>query len=84
MIALENELSKDIELAEKVYAELLENDDMYTKLCAAAACLHLNLHIEKSVKILENIVMTGDSMSAISADRNLKIWRGEIGPNDPS
>ena len=83
LIATENELGKDIDLAEQVYAVLIESEDMYIKQCAATACLFLNIHIKKAVKILEHQIKRGEVWEAMSAERQLKIWRGEISHNDP-
>ena len=82
MIRLDDELYKDIDLAEKVYAELLEIEDMYIQLTVAARCLNLNLHVESAMKTLEFICVKGEKMHSMYAERTLKIWRGEIGPND--
>jgi len=83
LTALENTLDNDLEMAGEVYAELLDNEDTYIKQRSAAACLHLNLHIKKSVKILEYLRKHGERWETMGAERQLKIWRGEIGPNDP-
>ena len=78
-----DELKENIDLAEKVYSELLENEDIDIQQGAATNCLELNIHIKKSVKILEHISKKGDGWFAAGAKRTLKIWRGEIGPYDP-
>jgi len=83
LIPLIEELTKDHDLSEKVFEELLENNDPFIRQNAASHCLSLNLHIEKSVKTLKGFLKHGKPWEAMGAERSLKIWRGEIGPNDP-
>jgi len=83
LIALEDELSQDVELTEEVFSALLENEDSYIQQNIAGRCLSLNLHIKKSVEILERTSENGDRMSAMGAERTLKIWRGELKPDAP-
>ena len=81
--ALCDEIDTDIELAGKVYSKLMHNEDRAIQLRAAGVCLKLNLHIEKAVEILERLTKTGNPWYSMPAERALKIWRGEIGPDDP-
>jgi len=81
--ALQEEICKDNDLAEKIFFELLRNHDITVLLNATACCIHFNLHIEEAVKTLEFIIISGDRWNAEWAERTLKIWRGEIGPDDP-
>ena len=83
LTVLENALANDIEMAKEVFGELLESENMFIKQNAATHCLELSLHIKKSVKILEHICKKGEVWNAMGAERQLKIWRGEIEPDDP-
>ena len=83
LYVLDSELRKDIVLMEKVYSDLLENEDKCIRQSTASGCLAANLHIKRSVEILEHIARSNDRWEAMPAERTLKIWRGEIDPNDP-
>ena len=83
LIALDDELHKDIPLAEKVYAKLLENKNTHVQLISAARCLNTNLNIDSAVKILEFIRKKGDRMDSMDAERALRVWRGEIKTDEP-
>ena len=73
------ELSKDIELAKQVYSILLDNDCITTRAISSAECLRLGIHIEKSIKKLEEISKMLDiGITRFEAEMTLKIWRGEI------
>ena len=86
------ELHKDASMSEKVYGELLANENQRIQQSAASACLALNsdygyeIHIDKSVRILEEISKQDDgglNWPAQGAERVLKIWRGELDPMRP-
>jgi len=83
LFALENALANDIEMAGEVYRELMENEDKFTKSNAAVRCLQLKIHTDKALEIIEYRRKHGERWEAMGAERQLKIWRGEIGPNDP-
>ena len=76
-------LEENHELAEKVYSELMEINDVKVQFYAAAHCLELNINTARAEEILENIERTGEKWAVMFAERNLKIWRGEINPDDP-
>jgi ATP-dependent protease Clp ATPase subunit len=78
---LKIELEENLNLAVKVYSELLEINDIKVQFYAAANCLTLNLHTERAEEILEHQRKTGEKWLAMLAERNLKIWRREIDPN---
>jgi len=80
---IENALQNDIEIAMEVYKELLDNEDKFIKSNAAALCLQLKIHVDKSIEIFEYLEKYGESWEKIGAERQLKIWRGEIEPDDP-
>ncbi|MBP3685778.1 MAG: hypothetical protein J6J21_01975 [Clostridia bacterium] len=77
------EINSDRDIALKVYETLLESTDLQVQQMAATDCLIKNMHIDRSVEILKFISKHGDRMSAMGAQRRLKIWKGEIGENDP-
>lgn len=86
------ELHKDGFMSEKVYGELIANEDQRIRQSAASACLKLNsdhgyeIHIDKSVRLLESISKQDDgglNWHAKGAERVLKIWRGELDPRRP-
>lgn len=80
---LEDDLASDIEMAKEVYGELIESDNNFIKKNAAALCLELKIHTDKAVKVFKYFKKHGERWEAMGAERQLKIWRGEIGPNDP-
>jgi hypothetical protein len=80
--AFYDELDENIERAKNVYSELFAHEDVGIKFSSASACLKLNIHIERAVDILENIVDKNVAWYATWARRNLKLWRGEIGEYD--
>ena len=80
---LVDEITKDCDLCDSVLAELLQNDDMDIRHSAASLCLKFNIHIVKAEEILEHISKTGHRMASMGAKRALKIWRGEIRPDEP-
>lgn len=81
IIELDAELSKDISSAKKIYFELLKSEDEYIQWFSAARCLKLGILVDKSLKILDDIIAHGDRWMVWHAERTLKIWRGEIQPN---
>ena len=83
LTALENILVNDIEMAGEVYGELMESEDKFIKSNAAVRCLQLKIHIDKAIEIFEYLSKHGESWEVMGAERQLKIWRGEISPNDP-
>ena len=83
LIALEEELSRNIPMAEKLYFELMKNEDEYIQWHASASCLSLGILVEESLKILDDIIANGDRWMLWHAERTLKIWRGEIRPDQP-
>lgn len=80
---IENALCNDIEMATLVYGELMDSEDNFTRSNAAAWSLELKINTEKAIKVLKNLKKHGDEWEAMGAERLLKIWRGEIGPDDP-
>ena len=80
---LEVVIEENLELANEVYSELMEINDIKVKFYASAYCLKLNINVERAEEILEHIRKTGEKWIALYAERNLKIWRGEIDPDDP-
>ena len=83
LFALENVLANDIEMAKAVYRKLMESEDEFTKSNAAARCLQLKIYTDKALEIIEYRRKHGERWEAMGAERQLKIWRGEIGPDDP-
>jgi hypothetical protein len=84
LIAFSNELDGNIKLAEKVYSELLKHEDEGIQYRAASVCLiKLNIHIEKSVEVLECLAKTDIPWYSYPSKCHLEKWRGESGPNDP-
>lgn len=81
---IEDELCNDIEMATLVYGELMDNEDNFTKSNAAAWSLELKINTDKAKKVLNHLIKHGDEWEALGAKRQLKILRGEIGPDDPS
>lgn len=51
---------------------------------AAAWSLELKINTDKAKKVLKHLIKHGDEWEALGAKRQLKILRGEIGPDDPS
>ena len=80
---LEIIMKENHELAAKVYLELMEIKDFKVQFYAAANCLELNINTARAEKVLENIIKAGERCAVMFAERNLKIWRGEINPDDP-
>lgn len=83
LTALENALVNDIEMAREVYKELMESEDNFTKSNAAAWCLRLKINTDKAIKIFKYQRKHGEPWEVMGAERQLKIWRGKIGPDDP-
>ena len=81
--AFQDEICKDQDLAEKVFSELLQNEDITVLLGAAACCVNHNILIEDAEKTLEWIVQTGDYWITGIAERVLGVWCGEIDPDKP-
>lgn len=80
---IENALVNDIEMAREVYRELLKSEDNFTKSNAATWCLKLKIHTDKAIEIFNNLIKNGEKWEVMGAERQLKMWRGEIGPTDP-
>ena len=80
---LEKALTKDLEMAEKVYKELMESNNNFTKSNAAAWCLQLNINTDKAIEVFEYLRKYGERWEVMGAERQLKIWRGEIKPDEP-
>jgi len=83
LIALDNELGKDIDLSEKVYSSLLDSREIGVRLVVGIKCLSLNLLTKEATDTLEQICKDGTRMVAMGAERALKIWRGETNPDEP-
>ena len=79
------EMLKDIDVTKKVYSILLENENSFIQQNSAGECLELTppIHVEKSIEILEHTIQYGEIWEIMGAERTLKIWRGEINPDDP-
>ena len=80
---LEIELEKHRELADKVYSELMEINDIKVQFYAASYCLKLSIHIERAVEILEHMRKTNENWAVMLAEGTLKMWHGKIEPNNP-
>jgi len=61
----------------------MEIKDFKVQFYAAAHCLELNINTARAEEVLENIIKAGERCAVMDAERNLKIWRGEINPDDP-
>ena len=83
LAALERTLVNDMEMAREVYGELLNSKDNFTRSNAAAWCLQLKIHTDKAIKVFEYLKKHGKRWEVMGAERQLKIWSGEIGPNEP-
>ena len=74
-----NVLSRDIDLAKKVYKVLLEYDNITTKTEAAAACLKLGIHEDKAIQTLESISKRNDiGVRRLNAEMVIRVWKGEF------
>ena len=80
---LKEEIGIDIQLKNSVYSMLLNNSDIYVQQSAATDCLNNDIHITESLKILKRISNSRDRMASMEAKRILRIWKGEISPDDP-
>ncbi len=83
LIALEDKLKDDLVLAGEVYLELLESTNKLTQSNAAVRCLQLGIHTERALEILEYRRVNGEPWEKMGAERQLKLWRGEIKPHEP-
>ena len=75
---LYDEIHKDLDLAAKVYSELLLNENIDIQQCAAAGCLQLNIYITEAEATLERIIKTGHVMASRGSETILQNWRDKI------
>ena len=71
------ELVKDREKAEKVFAELMDNEDIAVQASVCGNCLKYDILTEKAEKRLKKISRSKNYHS-FGAEMTLKVWRGEI------
>ena len=83
MQILTQKLSADIDLANKVYAVLLQHEDRFIQQSAATECLSIKIHTKRALCILKEISRKENRMAAMAAKRTLLIWKGKINPHDP-
>jgi len=60
----------------QVLNELLTDESIYVQAWAAAHCLSLNMHIEKSIQILESLSRRNDiGIARLNAEMILESWK---------
>ena len=80
---LTEELYKNTQLSCEVYYVLLNCEDDYVKMCAAADCLKLEIYVKDALKILKRISRSKDKMASMSAERILLVYKGKLAPDEP-
>ncbi len=81
---LRAEIACDISIASAVYKILLKHPDPYIRQSAATVCLiHLKIHTDESVKVLQWVCRHGDRMAKMGAKMNLLIWSGQLNADRP-
>ncbi len=69
----------NLDLARKVYGNLLLSDCVTAKSIAAVECLRLNILIQEAIDVLECVAKRNDvGISRHSSEMALRIWRGEV------
>jgi len=78
-IKLHNLIAEDLKLAEEIYGLLLEHSCISVKTASAYQSLKLDIYVDKSVNILEELAKRTDiGTRRLSAEMCLRVWRGEI------
>ena len=68
-------ISQDRELCEKVYTELLKNENPVTLLNASSECLKLNIFVEQAIKNLKLLAKRKDvGIISFNAEMMLNEW----------
>jgi len=73
-------MEQDLDLAKVVLIELLNENNIETKITAAAYCLSLKIYVDKAVEILKTIKKDkGTMIFGFEAEMILKEWkRGDL------
>ena len=79
--ALYAEIDQNLDIAAKVYSELLLNENIDIQQSAAASCLHLNIYTTEAEATLERIIKTGHVMASRGSETILQNWRDKINQN---
>ena len=68
-------IEHDRELAERLFDELLNNDNPYVRLGVAVHSISLGLHLNRCKRVLKDIKRKCDGYLQLSADMTLETWK---------